>query len=162
MRNLEYKATVLEAMSEVLRPAGFRKRGLVFHRSVADVVHLVSLQSSQASTAVAVRLTVNVAVWVPGLARARDPDIWSAHWRQRLGHLMPEPRDRWWRISCESDALSASCQIRMAIAGYAVPALDALSSSEALVSLWQSGRSPGLTRAQAERCLRELTTPPSG
>lgn len=163
MGNAEYKATVLGAISEVLRAAGFRKSGSVFRRPVGDVLHMASLQSSSSSTAGAVRLTVNLAVWVPALAHGRAPDIWAAHWRERLGFLMPDRGDRWWHIASGTEAVSASHEIGAAISKWALPELDRLSSAEALGRLWRSGVSPGLTNAQAERFLLELSErPPAG
>ncbi len=135
MSTAPLKNPVLAAMTELLRPLGFRKTGTLFSRAVNDVLHLISLQSSTSSTASSLRATLNIAVWVPALAEANQrPDVWSAHWQERIGMLMPEHSDRWWTVTTEQDAQSAG----------------------ALVRLWQSGASPGLTQVQAQRYLHRL------
>jgi hypothetical protein len=143
-------------MSAVLRPAGFRKRGSVFHRTRADVAHLVSLQSSVSSTADACRVTVNLAVWLPRLYPTRSADVWSAPWNQRLGFLMPEADDRWWQVDSDASADAASVQIRDGLSRLALPVFDSLSSEQALLDLWRSGKSPGIAAAHRADLLHVL------
>ena len=47
-RTVEYRKTILSSIAVVLRPGGFRQKGVMFSRDLGDVVHLVSLQSSVA------------------------------------------------------------------------------------------------------------------
>lgn len=152
----DYKRTILEAIAEALRPIGFRKKGAHFTKAEADVVHLVSLQSSSSSTAEAVRVTVNLGVWVSALEADAKPDIWSAHWRERLGFLMPENRDVWWNAASDDEAKSTGATIASAIRTFGLRALGSLATRRALLDLWKSGRSPGLTEAQAKRLADRL------
>ncbi|MCG3134332.1 MAG: hypothetical protein HMLKMBBP_01637 [Planctomycetes bacterium] len=154
MSTAPLKARVLDSMAAVLRPAGFRKRGSVFERSVANVVHLVSLQSSASSTVRACRVTVNLAVWVPRLHPTRNPDVWDSPWQQRLGSVMSEPGDRWWPLESDASADSAADEIRSALTRFGLPALDALSSESALLELWRSGK--GTTAGRAADLIRIL------
>ena len=144
-----YKQVVLGAMRDVLAAAGFTKRGQLFSRGVSDVVHLVALQSSRSTTESTLKATVNLAVWVPRLAEhGRSPDIWSAHWRRRLGDVMPGHSDCWWEIPTSCAAEVAASEIGQAIRTYALPEFDAIGSAAALAELWLRGQSPGLTGAQ--------------
>jgi hypothetical protein len=153
---MDFKAAILDAMAEVLRPLGFRKKGSHFTRESGGVVHLVSLQSSATSSADAVRVTVNLGVWVSALEGDAKPDIWAAHWRERLGFVMEERRDVWWDAASDNQAKSAAAAIADSIRRFALPVLETLASPGALLSLWKSGRSPGLTAVQAERLLTRL------
>jgi len=154
----EYKRRILEVVAEVLRATGFRKNGSHFTRDIADVVHLVTVQSSVGSTADAVRMTVNLGVWVPALEGDAKPDIWSAHWRERLGFLMPEKRDVWWDAASDDEARVVAHRIAGAVRDFGLPALSGLANRRALLDLWRTGSYPGLTEVFAERLLKRLGT----
>ena len=147
-----FRKSITSAMEGYLRNAGFRKRADVFVRPVADVFHLVALQASQSSTRNNLKVTVNLAVQVPALAESpANLSISTAHWSQRLGHCLPKPSDVWWTASTPEQATFVAAQIVEALQQYGVPALESLSDSSALLKLWESGKSPGLTRHQAAR-----------
>ena len=157
MFTASHKGMILAAIADALRPAGFRKNGSKFTRNLGDVIHLISLQSSTSSTAASLQATANLAVWVPALAdNEGPPDMWSSHWRERIGQLMPDRSDRWWTVTNEKEAAVAASEIREAIQMYVLPTFAALATSAALVQLWKSGVSPGLTERQAQRYLQRL------
>jgi len=146
------KESVLAALREVLKAPGFKKRGAVFHRASMDVVHLVGLQSSASSTIHATKVTVNLAVWCKRLADPGvEPSVMTAHWRCRLGELMPLHSDAWWSLPGKGAAALAENEITSALKAYGIPALDALQDCASLLALWDAGRSPGLTKIQALR-----------
>ncbi|HZM90009.1 MAG TPA: DUF4304 domain-containing protein [Blastocatellia bacterium] len=152
-----YKHSVVDAVAGVLAPLGFRKSGSKFSRSLSDVVHLVSVQSSVSSTASLLRATVNLGIWIPALADdGAKPDIWAAHWRERLGFLMPNATDRWWEARSDREAAAAALEIGHALRTFALPVLDSLATADAVAALWRSGRSPGLTERGAQRYLDAL------
>ena len=152
MAATEYKKVILAALAETLGPSGFRKRGSIFTRGRNDVVHLISLQSSTESTAVSLRVTVNLAIWVEALADERKkPDVSASQWRQRIGSVMPVRNDHWWVARSEAESRSVAAEICSAIQKYGLPALDAVLSTTDLAALWESDRSPGLTAVQARR-----------
>lgn len=151
------KQTLLSSMWRLLKLRGFKKRGAIFHKQIGDVVHLISLQSSQSSTGDCARVTVNLAVSCKILEDSGiSPSVWTAHWRERLGHEMPAKADVWWTISTDEGLASATSEIMIAMEAYGLPALDNLPSSASLLSLWDSGISPGLTRRQAIECAERL------
>jgi Domain of unknown function (DUF4304) len=160
--NREYTRTLLEAMTHLLRAAAFKRRGQLFERVIGDVVQLVQLQKSISNTSHSVRVTINLAIWVPVLAPVRggvrerlsEP---GAHWRQRLGFTMPEHRDVWWEITCASDAARAATEIAAALRQHGLPSLDAVQSAADLATLWRSGVGHGLTAHQRNRYLAQLT-----
>lgn len=160
MPTAPYKGTILAAMSEMLRPVGFRKKGADFIRELREVIHFIGLQSSQSSTSTCLRATLNLSIWVHAAAEPnQEPDSLSAHWRQRIGMLMAERSDHWWVISSEEETQAAAEEMCRALREYGLPALDCLASGEAMRSLWRSGRSPGLTERLAQRYLQRLEGP---
>ena len=156
MSTTEYKRQIHDVVAETLCAVGFRKKGSHFTRELADVIHLVSLQSSVSSTSQSLRVTVNLGVWVPALEGDVKPDLWSAHWRSRLGHLMPEKRDVWWDVASDDEASRTAFKIVAAVRNFGLPALDALHDRRVLLDLWRTGVSPGLTALQAERLMNRL------
>jgi hypothetical protein len=152
-----YRQAVLAALSAELRPLGYRKRGMVFLRELADVIHVVALQSSTQSTTASLRVTVNLGVWVPALAdEAEHPGPWTAHWRERLGGVMPDSDDLWWTIDAPDAEPAVSAAMVVALRAYGLPALATLPNAAALLALWQNGRSPGQTAGAATRLAARL------
>ena len=100
---------------------------------------------------------MNLGVWLPALAdEGAKPDVWAAHWRERLGFLMPDPTDRWWEARSDREAAAAALEISDALRTFALPVLDSLATADALAALWRAGRSPGLTKRGAQRYLDVL------
>jgi len=155
MATATLKATILKGLQDSLERFGFKKRGSTFHREVGDVIHLVSLQASQSSSASTLRVTVNLAVAVPILGGQRD-DVWSAQWRERIGTLLPEAQDRWWNVSSSQEAEAVAQEITKFLAQYGLPAQARVSSTADLLQLWESGKSPGLTAVQASQYVDQL------
>lgn len=151
----------LNAMHQFLKPHGYRKRGSNFVLACADTVRIVQIQSSTETTQGSAKFTVNLGVLVPELVdperRDEQPSIPAAHWRMRIGSLMPEHSDYWWRASSESEASTAATQVVSALEKFGLPALEQVPSCKALLELWRSGVCPGLTEKQRVRYLQQLS-----
>jgi len=77
----------------------------------------------------------------------------DSHWRERIGFFFPRPFDKWWEIQDEQEAVRAGLEISEIVEKQALPKLYSLSSTDKLVALWQSGRSPGMTEFQRKNLL---------
>ena len=153
-----YKRMVAGAVHDVLGPIGFKKRALSFSRSFPEVIQFVTIQSSVSSTSAEVRLTLNLGVLIPSLSEHSERgDISSSQWRMRLGQLLPERSDRWWLLDSTHMASVAATEIVTSLVSYGLPQLDKLRSIPALVEMWHSGKSPGITAVQRTRYLEFLT-----
>jgi hypothetical protein len=143
---------LVAGLRDALKSAGFKMRGAVFHRRSGDVVHLIGLQSSIDSPGQIPQITINLAIWCKRFAAAgTEPSVIASHWRCRLGDLMPVGSDVWWVLSGKASVARATQEITSALKAYGLPELDRLCDSAALLQLWASGRSPGITAAQAKR-----------
>jgi hypothetical protein len=141
----------------------YKKRGSLFHSAIAGNWGVIGFQKSQSSTREEIAFTVNVGVVSARLARFSPrrakgevlptPDEW--HWGHRLGFLMPEHDDVWWKIDGRSDS-EVTPGVGGALVQYAVPEIAKHASDEALRDLWLTGRSPGLTDLQRLRNLAVL------
>jgi hypothetical protein len=150
------RSAIVESMAGVLKPHGYSRRGTQFAAHRADMVHMVGLQSSQASTRDEIIVTVNLgAVSIPLADEMGEdtkwPSVWAGHWQCRLGFLAPEQQDKWWRVGSLTDAHSAADDIVRHLADYGLPALDRVGKSSELLAQWRAGRSLGITPGYCDR-----------
>ncbi len=79
---------------------------------------------------------------------SRTPPPEEAHWWQRIGALGPDGSngaDIWWEARDAAEAKAAGDQIAELLRTNALPALDAVSSTDKLKAYWQGGGSGGLS-----------------
>jgi hypothetical protein len=95
---------VKHAVTPVLKPIGFRKSGLNFHRRHKEVVQVVNFQSSHGSTWGEKLFYVNVGIAFDDLCRLRNIEILekpkehecsSRGRRDRMEVLFPSAPERW-------------------------------------------------------------------
>ena len=156
------KAPVLAQLQAALAPRGFRAAGTLFQRELAEVVHLVELQSTQEENAAHIAVTINLGVFAPALVDPdiRDyirPSIPQAHWRERIGILMPQRRDKWWSIENAGQAAAVGAEIAVSVEEYGLAPLAKIPDIAALRRIWETGASPGLSDYQRRRYLERLT-----
>lgn len=139
---------VIDSLCGVLRPQAFRRRARSWHRSRDEVIQVVMLQSSSGTTRDRFKFTVNAGVFSREVAaRLGDvihhPNEIDCHLRVRIGWLMPGGADRWWTVTTEAEAQEAGGQVARAVSEYALPYLDSLLSTEAIVAALRAN-TPGI------------------
>jgi hypothetical protein len=149
-------------IQDVLKPAGFRKKGMSnFKRELTDVVHFVQVQKSQKSTKDSAVVTINLGIY-SFLVGDREgyknvePELAACHWRKRLGRFLPKPEDKWWELNNEESSRIAGEEICALLKEKALPELEQFSSTSELKQLWVTGESPGITEFQREKYLGML------
>jgi hypothetical protein len=150
------KRLVATPISGLLKQREFRKSGFKFFSIRPEATLLVGLQSSVGTTPEVLRITCNLAIVLHALGSRGNHDLWNSHWRERIGYFMPERRDHWWVCSTDDTAMAAGREMAALIEGRALPEMERLASRAAMIALWTSGRSPGLTEYQCARYLRKL------
>ena len=160
----DFRKIILAQMHALLKPMGFRKARTLFSADVNDVVLFVQLQASRMSTKDLLIVTVNVGIFsrtvADRLRNTHEPNIYEAHWRQRIGFFMTIPRDKWWKISNETQANLCASEITSILANRVLPEMQSLASTESLKSLWETGKGSGLTDFQRTQNLQALETKP--
>ncbi|MBL8206073.1 MAG: DUF4304 domain-containing protein [Blastocatellia bacterium] len=161
MNNAAFTKTILLGMHACLKPFGYRKRGQLFEYEMAEVVHLVGLQKSLSSSAQAIKVTVNLAIWLKSLAPIRagipeKPSIVGGHWHKRIGEFTSEKDDKWWWITTQADAQKTAREISDLLSAGALPDVNKIQSQLDLVRLWRKGICPGLTDFQRQHYLTKL------
>lgn len=158
----KYK-NIVTAVAEVLKHSDFKKSGSRFRREVDGNLQLIEFQRSGFNDRDCLRFTANIGVLSRKVLRNLDPEARieqkseiDAHLRERLGNFRDQPGDYWWQISIASNEQAMVDEIRQLIVTRVLPFLAKHCSDDALVKLWSSGRSPGLTEFQRNRNLAAL------
>jgi Domain of unknown function (DUF4304) len=153
---------VLNAAWAILKGAGYTKRGTSFRIENDGNIRIIDFQRSAESSASAIKFTVNLGVISGELLRKWDPEkdlskegIWGAHLRERIGALTPAKEDRWWTVTSLPVA-DIKEEVADLLATLAIPFLRQHARDSDLVTLWKTGRSPGLTEGQRARNLTLL------
>jgi len=125
-----FAGSVRTAITEVLKPVGFRKDGTTFRREFSEVTQIVNVQRSSGNYGGRVKFTVNVGVYVPGYrelesAFSAPGKVREYHCcvRKRLGELRGG-RDQWWEIgpdSSEAEIDAVVSDLRDGISQFALP-----------------------------------------
>lgn len=158
----ELMRLIHQPIERVLKLHGLGRKGNNYSGQRNDVVLLVQLQKSDASTAEKLILTVNLGIFSRPLAKKLGYDISSptvpdCHWRERIGFLLPVQDDKWWTVTADKDAIRVGEELANALSTYGIPTMNNLDSSAKLRDLWSSGQCPGLTEGQRKDYLKTLT-----
>jgi hypothetical protein len=153
--------TVMRAVGSMLERHGFVLRGMLFRKTIGDTSVLVEFQKSDQSSRERQLFTINLAIVCGKLLPAGSSalpkaDVTDGHLTQRLGFLLPEKNDKWWELTDRTNTAALSKQMIDAMVGEALPYLDRFLTPDALIELWESGKSPGLTAVQRARFLSQL------
>ncbi|MPS29666.1 MAG: DUF4304 domain-containing protein [Alcaligenaceae bacterium] len=154
---------VMASCTQTLRTVGYVRRGSSLRKEMDGNVAVIEFQKSSKSSADVILFTINVGIICGRLLEAerslpKKVGIVDAHIRQRIGMLLPDRSDKWWTIEPRSDAGSLVEEISRLIERDVVPYLDRYLDDKALVALWESGQSPGLTEIQRLKYLTRLNT----
>ena len=151
-----WKSLIAAPISGLPKQREFRKSGLKFSSVRPEATLLVRLQSSVGTTREVLRITCNLGIVLHALGSRDNHEVRDGHWRERIGYFMPEPRDHWWVCSTDDTARTAGREMAALLESQALPEMERLASRAAMVALWTSGRSPGLTEYQCAQYLRKL------
>jgi hypothetical protein len=158
MSNKEFAEIAIVLSARLLKQEGFHKSGILFSRALPEITHLIGFQKSNTSSAYSIKITVNLATWLPALSKGK-PNIWDAHWRERIGHLSPQQTDLWWVIDSPECAQRVGEEIANLIQRWGLPAINELTTQGSLIKLWSSGSSPGITDLMRRQYLSRLSMP---
>ena len=155
-----YKRIILTQLHTLLKPIGFRKKQQCFSAEQGDSALFIQMQSSMKSTKNVLVVTINLGIFsriiAESVGNTREPNILDAHWRKRIGSFMPDGSDKWWEVQSSDEADSCGGEITRILTNKALPQMQSLASTDRLKSLWEEGKSPGLTDYQRKQYLQAL------
>lgn len=154
---------IVDYLFTELKPQGYRRKGSNFTKEVEDVQLIINLQSSSKTQGNLLVTTINLGVYSKPLAllledNAEAKSIWDCHWQQRLGILLPENFDKWWEVRTLEEAYQVGNELVVLLRLYGLPALEAVSSTAKLISLWHSGQGSGIPKVNMEKYIKLLAT----
>jgi hypothetical protein len=146
--------TATSAVAPLLRKHGFKKQRNAFNRETEPgLVQVIGFQMGRHMPPGTPEIsgtrddlygafTINVGLWFdevverakPKAKFVREPDC---HLRQRIGSLLTDPADTWWKLDIADDGLVTLAN--ELISEYALPFLDQLDSREAVLAAWHRG-----------------------
>ena len=159
MTSKEFKKIIIDKLTGVLKPNGFKKNGSTFSSSNGDLTYFINIQSSQNSTATMLMVTVNIEIYSSIIYKLQDtslPEKWSRHYTQRIGFMFDNPEDKWWTVENEKEANNAATEIADITSKRVLPTLDKLKTTNDLATLWRQNKSTGLTEHQRREYLSLL------
>lgn len=155
MRASELYKELIKEIGRLLKAKGFSRKGNCFYLQHGYNWGLLDFQKSRKSTADEVSFTINLGVCSGRLLEffsqhslERKPSIGACQWRERVGFLLPQCRDKWWIVRDIEPPGSLMDELKGCLVGVAIPAIEQHLSDEQLCDEWSSGRSPGLTDIQ--------------
>ncbi len=107
-----------ERLAPSLRSLSFKGSGANYRLDRGDYRGALGFQKDRHSTRAVVEFTINVS------AGYRPTKI--GYWSERIGHLMPEFTDLWWRVPHGANADQLLTDVVASIRSYALVALEAV------------------------------------
>jgi len=103
-------AIIKERLAPLLKNIGFKKKARNFYREFENRIELINVQSSKWNEGNEGQFTINVGVYYPEISEITDalpvkgmPKEYDCTVRERIGLLMPENKDKWWKIDSSSN-----------------------------------------------------------
>jgi Domain of unknown function (DUF4304) len=153
--------TVVKMVGIALLPLGFKRNGQMFRLFEEGNCGIIEFQRSKSNSNYRLLFTLNLGVVCGELL---DPDILDikkarvidAHLQERIGFILPYHDDKWWEISELTDPSSLGKEMVDCLLTRGVPYIKNHIKTSALLSLWESGESPGLTSLQSSHYLEQI------
>ena len=131
-----FKYLIKEIIGPHLRKIGFKGSGQNYFIPSDSHWSLLGFQKSMFSDSTDLRFTINLYVITKDeweIARSKKSYYpakptpttkWGEGWHKRIGELMPEKTDHWWRITSSTDLISLSKEVITAIEIYGLPEIQ--------------------------------------
>lgn len=58
-----FELIIKDSIHTILKPLGFKKKGLNFYRDLSEIGHFIQIQKSQSSTSNEIKFTINIAIF---------------------------------------------------------------------------------------------------
>jgi hypothetical protein len=139
-----------------LRGEGFQRVSGRFVREANHLLYIIEIQRSIRGTAGAVRFRINYGVMSVRLAEffgalrseLASYEVQACHWIDRAGPQSDLTGDGWWEIGAADDLPVVASDVLHVLNQVVLPAFGQLAREDDLVTLWLTGRAPGITEGQ--------------
>lgn len=144
---------LIAGIAPFLRALGYNKSGESFFYNKEGNIGIINFQKSRSSISTSTLFTINLGVYLKALKIFDNfeikskPTISDCHWRKRIGYLMPDKQDYWWKIDTISLPILIA-EIIDILKERAIPEIKKYIADENLEKYWIEGNAEGLTEQQ--------------
>lgn len=144
---------ILKLSAKNLSARGFSQDRQTFRKFANGNCGIVNFQKSKSSSKDRIIFTVNVGVLYGSIVEDSDlkiskASVWDAHLRERIGQILADQHDKWWEITSQTDVDLMFSQNFDVVCERAADYINKYIAIKAIIDLWESGKSPGLTEQQ--------------
>lgn len=145
---------LIKKVSLYLKSIGFEQKADTFYINKANNWGLINFQKSRSSTSFVTLFTINLGISssilreAAGINLSKKPAIEECHWNERIGFLLDQKEDFWWKIEADTNLDKLSAEIVMVLNKFAIAEIDKHIKDESLESEWLNGKGAGLTDLQ--------------
>ena len=115
------KKIVDGGLSPLLKSKGFRKNSTNFSRKDGEALQVINIQSSNWNISTSGRFTINIGVHFATVAQMlggtdpmpSPPKEYYCLLRRRVGQLIRDGRDHWWKVTPESDIDALAAELNL-------------------------------------------------
>lgn len=140
---------ILQSVSPLLKRQGYVKNNITFYLFKENNWGIINFQKSRDSTKTELMFTINIGIVSSLLRRFVDqnpstdkPPTGYYHWSTRIGALMPDKKDFWWKLNDSDDVDNLIIDVATVVKELAIPAVDHQITDEGLIKTFMS-KSPG-------------------
>ena len=127
-----------------LKKMGFQRNAHTFRRARENCIQLINVQGSWTNFQDQGQFTINLGVYfqeaarIHGLYRVTNrPVISDCMVHERIGNLMPDLRDFWWKFDSQSDFDELGKQVTTSCLDYGILWLEKYATTEGAISYAQ-------------------------
>lgn len=132
---------------DILGPAGYERKGRSFSQLAGQLYKVVHIQASMLNTPDSAQFAINLNIVLPYFHEIwtnkpfpSNPASGTSILGQRLGMVMPDRSDHWWRIAPDSDIVFLAHEVASQLKTYGLPFLDRLANVDYMLAILKSGR----------------------
>ncbi|GHV06735.1 hypothetical protein FACS189485_15760 [Spirochaetia bacterium] len=154
MNKMDIQATFSKIISEtvcaILKEYEFKKLRSTLYLNAENIITIVDFQKSVNSTKNECIFTVNLGFLIKPICKflARKysipPHISNCQWKERIGFLLEEKKDKWWHISCEGEVDNIVNEVAGGIKKF-IPIIITHQELLSFISEWRTGKVQGIT-----------------
>lgn len=143
---------LIKALTPILKPMGFSKKGNSFYLEAGKNYGIVNFQKSRDSTKDVTKFTINFGIYSDTLGQLQygynnsvKPEVEQCHWEARVGSFMPGSPDYWWNVNTSENLSGITSNVMEAVQSIVVPEINKRLSDEGLINSWMNESYAGTT-----------------
>lgn len=147
--------SLLGLLFSIIKEQGFKKKDNTFFINEHNNWGIINFQKSSKSNDKELFFTINLGVinqsiysFLSGLTEIQKTSVLDAHWRIRIGHLLPQNKDYWWSLNQNTPIEGIVKEVAEVLITVAIPRIKELTDDQILRDFWLSSKPAFLTESQ--------------